>query len=172
MGNGSVMTTPIPIVLTPEQRAECLRILETTTATPYRRQRALVLLLAERRPGERVPSNDTIARLADVNRRTVTRVRSAFLHEGFAKTLQVQPTTHLVSRKLSRDQELQLLSLLNTTPPPGHRRWTVRALANAASALDGMPEISRELVRRLLKRHGSESEGNELPGAPADFAGP
>ena len=166
------MTTPPPIVLTPEQRAECLRVLETTTATPFRRQRALILLLAERRPGERGPSNDTIASLADVNPRTVTRVRSAFLQFGFAKALQGEPPAQVVHRKLTRDQELQLLSLLNTTPPLGHQRWTVRALASAASALDGMPEVSREHVRRLLKRHKSESESNELPGAPADAAGP
>jgi hypothetical protein len=166
------MTTSIPIVLTPEQRAECLRILETTTATPYRRQRALILLLAERRPGERGPSNVTIAWLADVNPRTVTRVRSAFLHHGFAKTLQGEPTAHPVPRKLTRSQELHVLALLNSTPPPGHRRWTVRSLANAASALDGMPAVSRELVRRLLKRSQPESESHELQGTPVDSAGP
>lgn len=166
------MTTPIPIVLTPEQRAECLRILETTTATPHRRQRALILLLAERRPGERGPSNDVIARLADVNRRTVSRVRSAFLHDGFAKTLQGHHPAHPILRKLTRDQELRLLSLLNTAPPPGRQRWTVRTLANAASALDDMPAISRELVRRLLKRQETELGCHELLGASIDSAAP
>jgi hypothetical protein len=172
MDNGSAMTTSTPIVLTPEQRAECLHILETTTAPQYRRQRALILLLAERRPGERGPSNDVIARLADVNRRTVTRVRRAFLHDGFAMTLQGQPPAHLVARKLTPDQELRVLSLLNTPPPLGHRRWTVRTLASAASTLDGMPAISRELVRRLLKRSRSDLGSNEIPEAPVGSASP
>ncbi|MDQ2652480.1 MAG: helix-turn-helix domain-containing protein, partial [Chloroflexota bacterium] len=91
------------------------------------------------------------------------RVRSAFLHDGFARTLQGQPPAPPVARKLTHDQELRLLSLLDTAPPPGHKRWTVRTLARAASALDGMPTISRELVRRLLKRHNSEAGSNELP---------
>lgn len=163
------MTPPIPVVLTPEQRTECRRMLESTTAAPYRRQRALILLLAERRPGERGPSNETIARLADVNRRTVTRVRSAFLHDGFAKVLQGQPPAHVDARKLTRDQELRLLGLLNTMPPSGSHRWSVRTLANAASALEGMPVISRELVRRLLKRAMPDAEDNDLQRAPADF---
>lgn len=166
------MTTPIPIVLTPEQRTMCRRMLESPTATPYLRQRALILLLAERRPGERGPSNDVIARLADVNRRTVTRVRSAFLHDGFAKVLQGQPPAHLDARKLTRDQELRLLALLNTTPPSGSHRWSVRTLANAASALDDMPEISRELVRRLLKRSMPDGEADTLLLAPAESTDP
>jgi hypothetical protein len=168
----SAMTTPPPIALTPEQRAECLRILATTRVMPYRRQRALILLLAERRPGERGASNDMIAWLADVNRRTVTRVRSTFLHDGFAKTLQGQPSAHMAARKLSHDQELRLLALRDSTPPPGHARWTVRTLASAASDLDGMPAISRELVRRLLKRGKSGQGGLELQRTSADSVCP
>ena len=158
---------PLPIVLTPEERAECRRILEATDVTSYKRQRALILLLAERRPGERGPSNEVIAGLADVNRRTVTRVRGAFLREGLARTLQGQPTTHLIARKLTPEQELRLLALLETAPPPGHPRWTVRTLATAASELEGMPEVSRELVRRLLKRQRSGAAGANLQESPA-----
>ena len=165
------MTTPNAIVLTTEQRAECRRLLESETATPFRRQRALILLLAERRPGERGPNNEVIARLADVNRRTVTRVRSAFLHDGFAKTLQGQPLAHQEARKLTPDQERRLLALLHTAPPSGRHRWSVRTLAHAASALDDMPEISRELVRRLLKRSMPEAADDDLLDAPADSTG-
>ena len=49
------MTTPIPIVLTPEQRTMCRRMLESPTATPYLRQRALILLLAERQRRKELP---------------------------------------------------------------------------------------------------------------------
>lgn len=161
------MTTPLPIVLTPEERAECRRILESTDAPPYKRQRALILLLAERRPGERGPSNEMIAGLADVNRRTVTRVRSSFQRDGLARTLQGQPSAHLAARKLTREQELRLLALLDTAPPSGHPRWTVRTLARAARDLEDMPEVSRELVRRLLKRHASETEQAARPETPS-----
>jgi hypothetical protein len=165
------MTPPIPVVLTPEQRAECRRTLESTTATPYRRQRALILLLAERRPGEQSPSNETIAWLADVNRRTVSRVRSAFLHHGFAKTLQSEPLVHQDARKLTPDQEQRLLALLQTSPPASSHRWSVRSLAIAASELEDMPVISRELVRRLLKRATPGGEHEELQSAVADSTG-
>lgn len=159
------MNAPIPIVLTPEQRAECRRILDTKRVSPFMRQRALILLFADCRSGERAPSNEMIAWWADVDRRTVTRVRSCFNRLGFAQTLQGQSPAHLVARKLSHDQELRLLSLLNTTPPLGYPRWTVRTLADAASDLDDMPEISRELVRRLLKRHLPEREDDPTLGS-------
>jgi hypothetical protein len=156
------MTTPQTIVLTSEERAECRRILDSPGVPSFRRQRALILLLAERRPGERGPTNETIAQLAGVNRRTVTRVRTSFFRDGFARTLQGEPLAHPGSRKLTRDQELRVLALLDTPPPPGHSRWTVRTLAHAATQLEGMPEVSRELVRRLLKRQRAEAEREEL----------
>lgn len=155
------MMTPLPIVLTAEQRAECRHILDSPGITSFKRQRALILLLAERRPGERGPTNETIAQLAGVNRRTVTRVRSAFFRDGFVHTLRGDPPAHPGSRKLTQDQELRLLALLDTTPPPGHARWTVRTLASAANELDDMPQVSRELVRRLLKRQRSASVGED-----------
>ena len=165
------MMHSLPIVLTPEQRAECRYMLDSPGVTSFKRQRALILLLAERRPGERGPTNEMIAQLAGVNRRTVTRVRTAFFRDGFARTLQGDPPAHPGSRKLTREQELQLLALLDTPPPPGHSRWTVRTLAKAANDRDGMPEISRELVRRLLKRVSGGSARDDRQGSPVVTAG-
>ena len=140
------------IELTPEQRTECRRVLDAEHMTPHVRQRALILLLANCRPGERFPGNESIAQWAGVDRRTVARVRRIFHSHGFTTALRGDNPGRLGSRKLSPDQEVRLLALLDTPPPPGYPRWTVRTLAEAASELEDMPTISRELVRRLLKR--------------------
>ena len=50
-----------------------------------------------------------------------------------------------------------------TPPPPGYPRWTTRTLAVELTGLQGMPTVSRELVRRTLKRHGANGSGS--PGA-------
>lgn len=115
------------------------------------RQRALILLLADHRVGERTVSNDLIASLADVDRRTVTRVRTSFARNGLARTIKGTPRTARTLRKLSSEQERRLLAILEMPPPPGYPRWTVRTLAEAARDVEGMPIVSRELVRRLLK---------------------
>jgi hypothetical protein len=115
------------------------------------RQRALILLLADRRTGERTITNDLIATLADVDRRTVTRVRATFVRKGLAETIKGTPRTARTLRKLTNEQERRLLALLETPPPAGYPRWTVRTIADAARDMEEMPIVSRELVRRVLK---------------------
>ncbi len=145
------MTSPYAVTLTHEQRQECRQVLSQQRNALHVRQRALILLLADRRLGEPTLSNDLIASLADVDQRTVTRVRSSFVHKGLARTIQGMPRATHTLRKLSSEQERRLLAILEMPPPPGYQRWTVRTLAHEARQLDGMPPISRELVRRLLK---------------------
>lgn len=145
------MTSPYVVTLTNEQRHECRQTLSQQRNALHVRQRALILLLAEHRTGERTISNDLIASLADVDQRTVTRVRSSFVHHGLAKTIKGARRATRSLRKLSSEQERRLLSILEMPPPPGYHRWTVRTLAHEARQMAGMPAISRELVRRLLK---------------------
>lgn len=145
------MSTGYPVTLTSEQRHECRRVLGQQHNALNIRQRALILLLADHRAGERSISNDLIASLVDVDRRTVTRVRSSFARNGLATTIKGAPRTTHTLRKLNREQERRLLAILEMPPPPGYPRWTVRTLATEARQIEGLPAVSRELVRRLLK---------------------
>jgi len=64
---------------------------------------------------------------------------------------------------LSVADEAHLIALACQPPPEGHVHWSVRLLANQVVLLEGMPPISRELVRRTLKKtpssHGGYSAG-------------
>ncbi len=162
------MSTGYPLTLTHEQRQECRRVLGQQHTALQIRQRALILLLADHRAGERTISNDLIASLADVDRRTVTRVRSSFARNGLSKAIKGAPRTTHTLRKLNNEQERRLLAIMKMPPPPGYPRWTVRTLAEAARDIEGMPTISRELVRRILKEQQGMAafpvvDGADLP---------
>lgn len=145
------MTSPHSVILTSEQRQECRQVLSQQSNALHVRQRALILLLADHRSGEQTLSNGLIASLVDVDQRTVTRVRSSFARNGLARTIKGAPRATRSRRKLSGEQERRVLAVLELPPPPGYQRWTVRTLAYEARQMEGMPAISRELVRRLLK---------------------
>lgn len=147
------MATGHRVVLNDWQRKQCRTVLERQDLSRQLRQRALILLLADERPGQPSPGNEAIATWADVDQRTVSRVRSAHVRSGFDLALFGAIRAANTPRKLTPDQEVQLLALMGTPPPPGYPRWTIRTLADQAAVLDGMPSVSRELVRRLLKQH-------------------
>jgi hypothetical protein len=57
-----------------------------------------------------------------------------------------------VPPKLDALQEARLVALACTPPPAGRTTWTLQLLADQVVLLEEMPPISRELVRRTLKK--------------------
>ena len=50
------------------------------------------------------------------------------------------------------DAEARVTALACTTPPQGRQRWTMVALERAARQEPGLSKVSRETVRRMLKK--------------------
>ncbi len=48
--------------------------------------------------------------------------------------------------------EAQVSALACSTPPAGHKRWSVVELERAAQRESGLARLSRETVRRMLKK--------------------
>jgi transposase len=147
--------------LTTEQRVACDGVLADAAASGHSRRRALILLHADvAGDGSRSTDRD-IAAAAGVSPRTVARVRAAFARHGFDAAMNGMQGTRRMPAKLTAAQEQLLLDLLDTPPPPSYPRWTTRTLAERLGQLDGVPAVSRELVRRTLKRH-NRSLGHPL----------
>lgn len=121
-------------------------------------RRARVLLSADVSSAGCQRTDREIAAAAGVDARTVRRVRATFAQRGFADALQGVLRKRKSSTKLSAAQEEWLLVLAETPPPPGYPRWTVRTLAAELCTIEGMPVVSRELVRRTLKRLQGRTE--------------
>ena len=89
-----------------------------------------------------------------VGRTAIWRTRAAYLEGGLALAL------HDLARpgqpkRYGADQEAQVAALACSDPPPGAKRWTVGLLTQAAREHPKMRKISRESIRRLLKKTSS-----------------
>ena len=65
------------------------------------------------------------------------------------------PAPGPVPPKLDAVAEARLIALACTAPPEGRARWSLRLLADRVVAGGGDPAISRETVRRTLKKTSS-----------------
>jgi len=111
--------------------------------------RAHILLALDRR----VPEAQIMAVLG-VGRMVICRTRAAYIEGGAEYAL------HDVARsgkppQYGTDVEAQISAMACSAPPVGAKRWTIVLLEQAAQAQAGIGPISRETVRRLLKKTAS-----------------
>jgi len=95
-----------------------------------------------------------IMEVLGVGRTAIWRTRAAYLAGGaeFALRDAARPGK---PPRYGADVEAQIAALACSAPPAGAKRWTIALLEQAAQAQPGIGEISRETVRRLLKKTAS-----------------
>lgn len=141
--------------LTRTQRSECGAVLRRGRSSALTQRRARILLAADiSQDGPRLTDVE-IAAAVQITPRTVARTREAYCRQGFAVALRGRPRPRPVPPKLDAVAEARLIALACTTPPEGHDRWSVRLLADQVVLVAGLPPVSRELVRRTLKKTSS-----------------
>ena len=96
--------------------------------------------------------NETIACILNISMKTIDRVKKRFVEEGFDSALTGKPSTRVYRRKADGDFEAHLVALSCSAAPEGHKRWTLRLLADKVVELNYVDNISYETVRRVLKK--------------------
>ena len=86
-----------------------------------------------------------------IGRTAVWRTRAAYLQGGvdlavFDIARSGRPSQY------DTDAEARVTALACTTPPEGRQRWTLVELERAARQEKGLGKVSRETVRRMLKK--------------------
>ena len=86
-----------------------------------------------------------------IGRTAVWRARSAYLQGG------VELAVFDVARPgrpalYDTDAQARVTALACSAPPQGHQRWTIMELERAARQEPGLSRLSRETVRRMLKK--------------------
>ena len=115
------------------------------------RSRALLLADVDHADGQRTDSY--IVTATGIKRRTLVRLRQQFVQEGVEAALQRKArTTPPVPPKMTGRVEAQLITLACSPAPPGHTSWTTTLLAEKLTRLKYVGSISRETVRRALKK--------------------
>ena len=111
--------------------------------------RAHILAALDRK----IPENQIIEVLG-VGRTVIWRTRAAYLEGGLAFALEdvARPGK---PKRYRTDEEAQVAALACSEPPLGAARWTVALLTEAARSHPKMAEISRETIRRFVKKTAS-----------------
>jgi transposase len=99
-------------------------------------------------------SEAQIMEVLGVSRTVIWRTRAAYVEGGVEHALFDVPRPGK-PRRYDTDVEAKIAALACSKPPAGAQRWTLVLLEQAARAQPGMKQISRETVRRLLKKTAS-----------------
>ena len=86
-----------------------------------------------------------------IGRTAIWRTRAAYLEGGVEHALHDLPRPGK-PRRYDMGIEARISALACSEPPAGAKRWTLELLEQAAQAQAGIGPISRETVRRLLKK--------------------
>jgi hypothetical protein len=95
-----------------------------------------------------------IMEVLGVGRTLIWRTRAAYLQGGLEYALHDEARPGK-PRQYDTDVEAQVVALACSDPPEGATRWTLGLLEQAAQAQAGIGPISRETIRRLLKKTAS-----------------
>jgi transposase len=135
--------------LTDDERATLLDLIKGGRLSARKLNRAHTLLLADE--GR---TDDAIATALHLGRATVERVRKRFVEGDLECALSELPRPGKAPL-LDAKQEAYLGATACSAPPEGQARWSVRLLHREVVHLEGMPQLSRETVRRTLKKTNS-----------------
>jgi hypothetical protein len=116
--------------------------------------RAHILAALDRKLPER-----EIMEVLNVGRTALWRTRAAYLKGGVDFALHDEPRPGK-PKTYEADVEAQVTALACSEPPAGAQRWTVLLLTEAARRHPKMKTISRETIRRILKKTSSNPGAN------------
>lgn len=137
------------LVLTDEDRRQIGEICSKGKRSVRVVNRAHVLSALDRRVPEA-----SVMQVLGVCRQMIWRTRAAYLDGGLELALTDLPRPGK-PRLYQTNVEAEVTALACSAPPAGAKRWTLVLLEAAARRRPQMQGISRETIRRLLKKTSS-----------------
>ncbi len=137
------------LVLKDEDRMRIGEICAKGTRQVREVNRAHVLAALDRKASEA-----SIMQVLGVGRKMIWRTRVAYLDGGLELALTDLPRPGK-PRSYQTGVEAEITALTCSAPPEGAKRWTLLRLEAAARQRPQMKGISRETIRRLLKKTAS-----------------
>ena len=137
--------------LSNEERDTLRKVVNKLKGTSQKVRRAQILLKADASGPSW--SDDRIADAFSCRTRTVEKIRQRLVERGFNETLDgkkraTPPTEKLLDGK----QEAKIIAMRLGSPPKGYANWTLRLLARKVVELEIVGSVSRETIRRTLKK--------------------
>lgn len=148
-------TAKYKVTLTDEERTELAGLISAGRAAARKLCRARILLRADASPGGPAWDDGKISEAMEVGRATVERVRKQFVEHGMEVALERKKPEREYERRLDGQGEARLIALACSQAPEGRERWTLELLAERMVVLSYVPALSRDTVRRTLKKTNS-----------------
>jgi Fe2+ or Zn2+ uptake regulation protein len=137
--------------LSESEREFVQKIVNDKTTAPTFKKRAQILLALDTNIGK-PQTQTTIAQRTGVTPPTIFNTLKQYHKEGLNAALQFKtPPEPNKQPIVTGEIEAYIIATACGKPPKGYTRWTVRSLTNKI-VLDIEPNISRETVRRTLKK--------------------
>lgn len=140
------------VTLSEAEREELKAIMVKGKHSSQQFRNACILLNCDESEQEQKVPDEQIARMLQVNVRTVERLRQRFIEEGFEACLERKAIEKVRTGKADGDFEAHLVALSCSKAPEGHARWSLRLLADKMVELKYVDSISHETVRQVLKK--------------------
>ena len=137
--------------LSDAERSELVEVVKKLKGTSQKVKRAQVLLKSD--ADGPAWTDERIAEAFLCRTRTIEKLRQRLVERGFEETLngkkrQAPP----VEKRLNGEQEAKVIAMRLGPPPKGFANWSLRLLAQRVVALEIVPAVSHETVRRTLKK--------------------
>jgi transposase len=156
------------VTLTKEERKELEAMTRRGKMHARRFIHARALLLCDASADGPAWNVADVAAALGVSSRAIEHLKKRFVEEGLEAALERKPREK-PPREVRFDGafEARLIALACSDVPEGHRRWTVRLLADKAVELKFAESVSHMTVQRVLKKTNlsltSASTGKFLP---------
>jgi transposase len=147
------------VTLTSDERLELEQLVRKGKVAARKLAHARILLLADEGDGRRGRPDEHIAQALQVSVRTVSRVRKRFVTEGTEEAVNPRRQPRRPDKiKLDKEAQQRLVELACSDPPDGRGGWTLQLLADRLVVLGQVESVSRETVRKALKKTTFKSE--------------
>ena len=146
------MTKKYVVTLTLEERDSLLSLISLGKGPNRKLAHARILLKADQGAAGPGWTDEQMSETLEVSLSTIERVRERFVLEGLAAALKRRPSSNPRTCKVDGEQEAHLVALSCGPAPAGHKRWTLRLLAEKMVKLEYIDTVSHETVRQVLKK--------------------
>ena len=137
--------------LTDEEREALQLVIKKLKGSGQKVRRAQILLKADA-DGPNW-TDQRIAEAFSCRTRTVEGIRQRLVERGFQETLdRAQRPSPPTPKLLDGKQEARIIATRLGSPPKGYANWSLRLLARKVVELEIVDTVSRETVRRTLKK--------------------
>jgi len=138
--------------LTDEERAVLQDLVRRGRAHSRKLLYARILLKTDASEGGPAWTDARIAEALETSTDTVARERRRFSKDGLEVALMPKKPGRPRRRVLDGRAEAHLVALSCSEPPEGRASWTLRLLADRMVELGVVDGVSRETIRRTLKK--------------------